>query len=387
MTDYLAILASGSESWNAWRHAHPAVVPDLGQLSLRDLDLTGANLTDTDLREADLSGAHLAGAFLSHANFSRATLSHADLTGADLSHAFLENANLSRSCLDGAQAEELYAAWAQFGEARLDRAVLRRAHFYNCPMRGASFRDADLTGANLRWTNLREAVFSGAILREAKLGGAVLIDTDLQNADLTGAFVHGLSAWDVNLAGTIQRDLVITSEEQTAVTVDDLEVAQFMYILLNHRRVRHVIDTITAKVVLILGRFTPERKIILDALRQALRDRKYTPILFDFEHPSNRDLTETVSTLAHLARFVVADITDARSIPQELQAIVPHLPSVAVQPLLLASQHEYGMFEHFRRFPWVLEPYLYDDQDHLLATLDHNVIDPAESKARGLASR
>ena len=122
-------------------------------------------------------------------------------------------------------------------------------------------------------------------------------------------------------------------------------------------------------------------------MRQALRDRKYTPILFDFERPSNRDLTETVSTLAHLARFVLADITDARSIPQELQAIVPHLPSVAVQPLLLASQHGYGMFEHFRRFPSVLEPYLYEDQQHLLATLDHNVIDPAESKARELTSR
>ena len=83
-----------------------------------------------------------------------------------------------------------------------------------------------------------------------------------------------------------------------------------------------------------------------------------------------------------MARFVIADITDAKSIPQELMAIVPSLPSVPVQPLLLASQREYGMFEHFKRYHWVLEPYLFEDQDGLLAAITEKVIGPAEAKAK-----
>jgi len=70
-----------------------------------------------------------------------------------------------------------------------------------------------------------------------------------------------------------------------------LEVAQFVYLLVNNQRIRHVIDTITSKIVLILGRFTHERKAVLDALRDELRKRDYLPILFDFDKPASRDLT------------------------------------------------------------------------------------------------
>ena len=35
------------------------------------------------------------------------------------------------------------------------------------------------------------------------------------------------------------------------------------------------------KTVLILGRFTAERKAVLDALRDELRKRNYLPILFE----------------------------------------------------------------------------------------------------------
>ena len=67
--------------------------------------------------------------------------------------------------------------------------------------------------------------------------------------------------------------------------------------MLNNQKVREVIDTITSKAVLILGRFTDERKAVLDALRDELRKRDYLPILFDFEKPGPKIRTRRSRSL------------------------------------------------------------------------------------------
>src|SRR5213076_2768093 len=114
-----------------------------------------------------------------------------------------------------------------------------------------------------------------------------------------------------------------TKEGEPVVTVDDLEVGQFIYLILNNSKIRNAIDTIGAKGVLILGRFTKERKAVLDAIRTKLRELHFVPMMFDFERPTQRDFTETIKTLAGLSRFIVADITNPKSSPLELQAIMP----------------------------------------------------------------
>jgi hypothetical protein len=186
-----------------------------------------------------------------------------------------------------------------------------------------------------------------------------------------------VSAWDVQLAGAKQTELVITAEGTAQITVEDLEVAQFIHLLLTNRKIRNVIHSVTSKAVLILGRFSERQKPVLDALHAALRDRyNLVPILFDWEPSENRDLTETVLLLANMCRFVIADVTDAKSIPQELSLIVPNLPSVPVQPIILGSEHEYAMFEHWRKFPAVLPEYRYESQQQLLDTLETRVLAP-----------
>jgi hypothetical protein len=235
--------------------------------------------------------------------------------------------------------------------------------------------------------DLSEADLRSVGLRGANLTYASLADADIRNADLTGCRIYGVSAWGLELSDqTSQRDLVITKDDEPEITVDNIEVAQFIYLMLNNQKVREIIDTITSKVVLILGRFTDERKKVLEALRDELRKRNYLPILFDFEKSASLTTVETITLLARMARFVIADISDAKSILQELQAIVPDLPSVPVQPVIIASQEEPGMFDFFRRYPWFLKVHRYDTPTKLLAELGNRVIEPSEATALGFRS-
>jgi len=259
---------------------------------------------------------------------------------------------------------------------------LYSAHLNGAHLSGAYLRTADLTHANLNGAHLSSADLYGAHLYDAHLTGAYLtgarlLRTRLQDAILDRCIVYGISAWDLDLTNTKQRDLLITPYNEPEIRVDSLEVAQFVYLLLHNEKIRDVIETITTKVVLILGRFTPERKAVLDQVREALHIRGYIPVIFDFDPAQSRDVTETIMLLANLARFVIADLTDAKSLPQELSHVIPHLPSVPIQPLLLASQREYGMFEHWRRYGWVLPEHHYTDATDLIESLDDAVIGPA----------
>jgi uncharacterized protein YjbI with pentapeptide repeats len=395
---HLDLLKQGKNTWNTWRKEHPEIQPDLSEANLYKadfdkVDLSKANLRSaflrsaflhsTDLRSTDLRYADLRSTDLDGANLHRADLSGANLSGAYLRRVYLSGANLSGAYLNGAY------IW----DADLDYADLRYANLYKTNLREANLSratlsGANLSGANLSNTDLSEANLSGANLSGANLNQALIIRTNLTNAVLNDCSIYGIAAWDVQLAGATQLNLAITPREEPTITVDNLEVAQFIYLLLNNERIRHVIDTITSKVVLILGRFTPaERKNVLDALRDELRKYDYLPVVFDFEQPSSRNLTETISTLAHMARFIVADLTNAKSIPQELERIVPRL-RVPVQPLLhISEQRPYAMFESFEDYPWVLPLYRYGDQETLLQSLQEHVISPAEQKAQTYEKR
>jgi hypothetical protein len=322
------------------------------------VDLYKANLLGANLHKADLTMADLGATDLTIANLSEADLSEARLQLATLTSASLLKANLSRARLEG----------AVFADADLSEADLRRADLSR-----ADFREARLNGTDLRGADLSEATF---------------VDTDLTGADLTGCRVYGVSAWGLKLSeDTKQQSLIITPENEPEITTDNIEVAQFIYLLLHNEKLQRVIDTITTKVVLILGRFSlPERKAVLDTLRDELRKpgRSYVPVVFDFKNPKSQTTVNTITLLARMARFVIADVSDAKSVLLELQAIVPNSPKLPVQPIIVAAQEEPGMFDSFEPYPWFLKICRYDDLAQLLTHLDEWVISPAEAKVAKL---
>ena len=415
--EQLHLIRKGVPDWNEWRAAHPGIQPDLreadlGGAKLRGANFSGADLSGARLRFCDLNfanfmGARLNGAALNNsgagkANFTLAELCECSLAEAGLMEATFTEARLDRANLRGANLRDAVMNSAHLPGAQLGNAILSRAFLYGADLSGAELRLADLSfanlhranmsGADLRQASLHRALLSNANLAHADLSRAnlteaTLVETNLTGATLSHCSVYGISAWNVQLAGAIQHNLVITRFGEPVISVDNLKVAQFIYLLLNNAELRTVIDTLTSKTVLILGRFTAERKQVLLGIQEELRKRNYLPILFDFEGPTSRDITETLRILAGMARFVIADLSEPRSIPQELMAIVPALPSVPVQPILLRSEREYGMYEHFTRYPWVLPIQAYDRLEDLLASLADKVIAPAEAKANELQKR
>lgn len=349
----LELLHTGAAAWNRWRQENPGVPVDLEGADIGDLKLEGVNLQD-----ANLQGAKLRWAYLRKANLKNAQLSYADLRIADLSRANLAGASLVKARLEG----------AYFREADLTRADLRSARLI-----GVNFDDAILRGANFESANLRNCV---------------LVDVDLRDAKLRGVRVFGASVWNVKAEGSEQRDILISAESEPDVMVDDLELAQFIHLLLDNKKLRNVIDTVTSKVVLILGRFSKERKPVLDELKRQLRERSYVPVLFDFEGPWARDFIETVSTIAHMAKFVVADTTDARIVLEEIPHIVRNL-AVPVQPIIEGdiADEPVTLFNLRRNHRSVLETFAYSSTEQLVRDLVPRVIQPAERLAAELRGR
>jgi uncharacterized protein YjbI with pentapeptide repeats len=422
--EHLQIIRQGVDAWNAWREKNPQLRPDLFEANLSGLDLSGADLSEAILTKANLSDANLLGANLcrvklyeanlSRANLTkanlsdanlhkadltdailfRASLSEASLLGANLSKAdlrggFLFGANLSGANLCGAKLHEANLHKADLSFAGLSAADLTGAFLHEVNLLNADLTGAFLTGANLALANLAAAQLSEATLNGVALNGALLLGTDLRGASIAGSSVYGASVWDIKVdEHTKQQNLIITAHDQPAVTVDNIKVAQFIYLLLTNKEIRDVIDTIGKKGVLLLGRFTGGRIAVLERIREELRKRDFLPMVFNFDKPEAKDFTETVRLLAGLSHFVIADITNPRAAPLELQAIVPDY-MIPFVPILEQGEEPFSMFIDLwiKYREWVLDPIRYPSVDRLIEVLDTEIVRPAQARFAELLAK
>jgi Pentapeptide repeats (8 copies) len=306
--------------------------------------------------------------------------------GVEAWNAWRRDNSRARPLLHGADLRGRKLSGADFRGAQLVQARLAEA-----TLDGADMRNADLRGASLREASLRGAKLQKAVLRHANLSGA-----DIEGANFDECEIYGTGLWNLKGQPASSQGMRISTSPQQhkagakqpgkvrtpALEVDHLDAAQFLFVLLDNPRIGHAFDALNSRIVLILGRFGGGHLERLKAMQsRLLASGEFVPIVFDFERPAGRSLTESVAGFAHLSLFVIADLTDPRSIPQELSHIVPFLPSVPVLPLVPRLAEVYSMFEHFQRYPWVLAPVEYGTPERLMELFDTQVLQAGRDAA------
>ena len=322
---HLEQLDKGTAAWNTWRMEHPDLRPDLSLAQLEGRDLDGADLSGTNLRRTQLRNASLVNAAIMDADLRGATLMGADLRQAALNRSILIAANLSAATLQGAE---------------LDDANLR----------GANLSRANLQGASLRYT--------------------ILVEADLSGADLTGCAIYGVSAWNTRLDGAIQEHLALSrspalahSGPEPALTVDNLEAAQFLYLLAQNAYTSAIHSSLTRHIILICGQFTSERKAAYQTILPDLWERNYVPVFVDVLTLEAHTHIALINALIGISSGVVVDLSD-----------VPHTGvmfprrSIPVQPVLMEGKVEREVFPMF--YHQMLPIYRYDTMASLRSCLE-----------------
>ena len=199
------VLNRGVKSWNRWREKNYRVIPQLSGVKpkedyLDEIDLHHADLKGSFLQNKSLRASKLRGAILSEANLKNVNLSDADLLGADLSGANLAGVNLTNANLLG---------------ANLSEAILTNAILCKADLEKANLSYADLTYADMRGTNLNQANLEYAILKYS--------------------YVYGISDWNTNLDGAVQKQLSICQYKTQPIYVDCVENARLKLLEINNR--------------------------------------------------------------------------------------------------------------------------------------------------------
>lgn len=322
--EHKAILKGGTKKWNEWRNENPKLTP-----SLRDVEFVREFGDPKDF-------------------YNLPEFENADFSNADLHMSSLRNCMFHNCCFDGAK-----ITFADLVDTYFHSCSFKNVNMRVTKIGSAIFNNCTFEASDLSYCSAEDTSFAGSRFTDTILEHINFVSSDFSNTVMKDCHVYGISSWDLNMENSVQNNIVISKEDQPLITVDSIELAQFLYLMINNAKLRNIIDTITSKVVLILGNFSADRKKVLDEIRERLREYDLIPVMFDFEKPDSRTFTETVHTLAHMSRFIIADLSSARSIPHELATIIPRLPSIEFYPIILKGENEYGMFEDFKVYPWM----------------------------------
>lgn len=256
---------------------------------------------------------------------NRLDFSQADLSCLTIYGAFAEGLNLNGSTITDCIFEE-----GDFSRADFNGATFRNTRFNKTILTGASFDGATFVNCNLNRVNL--------------VGASFCVN------EITETVVYGISAWDLKTCEEMkQSKLVIektydfysnlVAEGKVPLMVDDIELAEFIYYLTNHKKLRNVLNVANQRGVLLLGGFLDGGLDRLNDIRERLSKLGYMPMIFDWGRPDSLSKTETALTMAGLCKFVIADLSGP-SVPYELRSIF-----TAMKKPLLAIGKPFALFD------------------------------------------
>ncbi len=257
----------------------------------------------------------------------------------------------------------------------------------NATITGCHFEEGDFSRANFSNTVFINTKFNKTILTDASFTGVTFINCNLNRVNLANAdfslkeiretVVYGISAWDLKTNPEMKQSKLVIEKSyelysdiiasgRIPMMVDDIEMAQFVYYLSSHKKMRNMINILNSKGVLLLGQFRDGGLERLYKLMDWLRERNYTPMLFDFDRPENLDYTETVITMAGLSKFILADLSGG-SVPQELHATLTNFEKPVIA---YSNQPAYSMFKDLKRKNRFSFDFVFTDEQDLYTKMD-----------------
>jgi hypothetical protein len=227
-----------------------------------------------------------------------------------------------------------------FDDTKFEEGDFSRADFSNATFRNTRFNKTILSGAS----------FDGATFVNCNLNRVNLVGASFCVREITETVVYGIAAWDLKTCeGMKQSKLVIertydlystiVADGKIPLMVDDIELAQFVYYLSSHRKLRDTLNVLNTRGVLMLGGFENGGLERLNSIGERLAHHGYMPMTFDFGRPDSLSMTETVITMAGLSKFVIVDLSSGPSVPFELKSIF-----IAMKKPLLAIGNPFALF-------------------------------------------
>lgn len=286
------------------------------------------------------------------------------------------NLRLSGTSIIRAFAEGLNIQNAVFENVYFDDGDFSRANFSHCVFINTKFNKTIFTGASFN-----EATFINCNLNRVNLSGA-----NFQVKEIRDTVIYGISSWDLIVSEeSIQTNLVIEktydlyseiiSQGRIPLTVDNIELAQFIYYLNDHKKMRDTINILNKRGVLLLGKFKDGGLDRLYKLKEWFIKQNYSPMIFDFDRPYSLDYTETIITLSGLSKIVVADLS-GESVPQELHAILSNFSKPVI---VYHDKAPYSMLKDLKRKNRYFHEIKFDGSEDNLFELLQVKIKDAES--------